>query len=263
VSEAPSGRRAELESRLAQWLDEALADEPPPDGVAAEVLAELGRPGGGVGRAAAATDLYSAWSAVTALTQEVKLQGRAFDRLTDGLSGHTAGEPAAEGPGRLRQPPPDPEPEPGRREEWLREGEERGRGEVLEVLLDVRDRLQRGHETARGQLRAAHEALARAGPGGEEQATLRREVLAAADAMERGYAMSLQRVEEQLWAQGVSEIPCAGRRFDPRRMRAVDVELRPELTDGAVLEVVRPGYQQRGEILRYAEVKVARSQERL
>src|SRR5947208_458566 len=64
------------------WLDSALAGEQPPPGLAADLLTaiENGEPLAPVeGRC----DLYALWSAITALTQEVKLQSRTFKEVGD------------------------------------------------------------------------------------------------------------------------------------------------------------------------------------
>src|SRR5215472_15902489 len=66
--------------RFEEWLDDVLRAEEPPQGIAAEILSRLDA------ESAAADgqfDLYSMWSAVTALTQEVKLQGRTFKQLSE------------------------------------------------------------------------------------------------------------------------------------------------------------------------------------
>ena len=65
--------------------------------------------------------------------------------------------------------------------------------------------------------------------------------------------------DEALEQFGVREIRCEGQRFDPRLMQAVDVEVAQDMEDGAVLEVYRPGYTWNGEVLRPAQVKVARN----
>src|SRR5438105_11352412 len=75
------------------------------------------------------------WAAMTALTQEVKLQGRSFKQLSETLA------PLA------NLAPELPEME--------RQAQERARREVLDVLLDLRDRLARGLD----QVRAARERM--------------------------------------------------------------------------------------------------------
>src|ERR1035437_1018702 len=73
------------------WLDRAIADEQPPQGLTARLLAALEngdplppleseQPG------SSGCDLYSLWVAMTTLTQEVRLQGRNFKQLNETLS---------------------------------------------------------------------------------------------------------------------------------------------------------------------------------
>lgn len=213
----------ELRERLGRWLEEVLADEPPPEGADAELVSEILRGG----ERDEETDLRSLWAAVTQLTQEVKLQGRSFDRLAQGLAAaeRPANGTAAEG------------------------GEP-----ALPVLMDVRDRLERGAQAARECLDRAREggrlrALAGAGTG---------DLVQAVEALEQGYEMATERVDRALGTYGVRAIECEGRAFDPDRMSAVAVERDGNAPDGTVLQVVRPGYERNGEILRFAEVRVAR-----
>ena len=83
-------------------------------------------------------DSYALWSAMTALTQEIKLQGRAFQELNQSLSAQTE-KIAAE----LRAVYAE------RERTMQRETERRCRREVLSALIDLRDRLGRGRESVR------------------------------------------------------------------------------------------------------------------
>ena len=77
--------REEILQRFEEWLERAVAPEEPPRGIDAEILAAVtGAAGEGEGRDPA--DAYSLRSAVTALAQEVKLQGRSFKELNETLS---------------------------------------------------------------------------------------------------------------------------------------------------------------------------------
>src|SRR5580658_3891405 len=76
--------REEILRRFDQWLGVALAAEEPPRGIDAEILAAMaGESEAQAGQTSATT--YSLWAAMTTLTQEVKLQGRAFKELNDTL----------------------------------------------------------------------------------------------------------------------------------------------------------------------------------
>jgi hypothetical protein len=72
--------RSEILQRFEQWLDAALAGEAPPQGIPAELLAADTAP------ESSPTDWHTMWEAMTALTQEVKLQGRAFKQLSETLA---------------------------------------------------------------------------------------------------------------------------------------------------------------------------------
>jgi molecular chaperone GrpE len=71
--------------------------------------------------------------------------------------------------------------------------------------------------------------------------------------------MGLDRIDEALQPLGVTEIVCNGKPFDPRIMKAADIEETGEVPDGTVLEVYRTGYMIDAEILQPAQVKVARA----
>ena len=126
--------REEILRRFEAWLDAALAAEEPPRGIGAEILAEIA--GYGDERTPAAPSTYTLWEAMTALTQEVKLQGRSFKELNDTLAAQA---------GRSLD----------RERDLPREIERRCRKEFLGVLIELRDRLGRGLESVRSAVRAA------------------------------------------------------------------------------------------------------------
>ena len=74
--------REEMVRRFEALLDAALASENPPAGIDADILESVLNDS--PDRAAndqdnaRACDSYALWAAITALTQEIKLQGRAF-----------------------------------------------------------------------------------------------------------------------------------------------------------------------------------------
>jgi hypothetical protein len=219
-----------------QWLDRALADEPPPAGLTAELLTALknGDPlpplesGQGSG-----CDLYSLWAAMTALSQEVRLQGRSFKQLHETIL-------------QSVQTPPTEVSQPRKQE--------------IDVLLDLRDRIERGGATAR---KAAQELaparlplLARWLGVGRGYVRQTQEILSA---LAQGYSLTLDTLDEALVACRVSRIAAEGQLFDPRRMTAIDVEETAAVPEGTVLAVYRNGYEWNNEIYRTAQVKVARS----
>jgi molecular chaperone GrpE len=73
-----------------------------------------------------------------------------------------------------------------------------------------------------------------------------------------GYAMSLNRIESVLPKLGVEAMNCAGQRFDPETMEAIDVVADSNRSAGEVIEEVRRGYMRNGTVFRFAQVRVAR-----
>jgi molecular chaperone GrpE len=128
--------------------------------------------------------------------------------------------------------------------EELHKLEEEGPLQAIHALLDVHEALRRGRE-------ATEEACRRLG--------WRRRLLPRAllGGLLEGYDMGCRRLERRLEELGVVEIACAGRDFDPRRMRSVESEVRSDLPAGRVLEVLRPGFTRGEQVLRYAEVRIA------
>ena len=70
--------------------------------------------------------------------------------------------------------------------------------------------------------------------------------------------MTLQRVDRLLADQRIAVIETVGRPLDPRHATAVATIEDPSAADGIVVEEVRAGFLWQGELLRPAEVIVAR-----
>jgi molecular chaperone GrpE len=75
-----------------------------------------------------------------------------------------------------------------------------------------------------------------------------------------GYTMSLQRVERVLQQSGLEAIAATGLPFDPETMEVLEVIYEDGRTASAVIEEVRRGYVWRGQVFRFAQVRVARPQ---
>jgi molecular chaperone GrpE len=239
--------RDEILRCFEQWLDEALAAADPPSGIDAEILASLAAESGdetiGTERR---SDAYALWATITALTQEVKLQGRAFRELSDGL-GSQAGRIAEEIRAVYLQ----------RERDLQRDVERRCRREILSGLVDLRDRLSRGLDSIRA---TESEMLRAATPGWLKRVWARPGDDALADrvgALTKGYELGIERLDQTLDDFGARHIHCDGQSFDPRRMNAVDREESSEVPEGTVLEVYRSGYEWNGEVFRPAQVKVS------
>jgi molecular chaperone GrpE len=209
--------RDEILRRFEARLDAALAREDAPRGIPEELLK-----GDETGAEDATVDRYRMWAALTALTQEVKLQGRTFKQLSDTLG---------------------------------RDQEARSRKEVLDGLLELRERLLRGVEAAGAREKVRPVFWDRIFRRRWEQIGHALEVV---DAMEQGYRLSVKSLDDLLARFEVREIECKGEPFDPRLMSAVDVEETLDAEEGTVLAVYRTGYEWNGAVYRPAQVRVAR-----
>lgn len=244
MSESES--REQILAGFERWLDTALAEEAPPAGIDAEILAAAmdgEAPPPDIPRA----DSYQLWSAMTALTQEVKLQGRAFEGLAQMVEKQPAALASELG-------------ENGREREReiesriRRETERRCRKETLEILIDLDDRMARGLDSVQTSRQAA------ARPLGWLERTFSKPDAAGAEvtaALARGYELALERLSHAFERLNAHQIQCLGEPFDPRTMNAVEREESGEVPEGSVLEVYKAGYEWNGEVLRTAQVKVA------
>ncbi len=265
--------------RFAKWLDDVLTEEKPLEGVAAELLSELydGRDSDTTGLPEGTYDLHSTWSALTALTQEIKLQGRAFKQLSDkmepfaGLDASIDRLLAAhrEALSDARRIAEEGRTDRTQRESELkREAHDRVRRELIGIIVEIRERLILGQRSARESQQKLNE---HRNSGRLDKFTIskfffgktadKNHLSDIVNSLKKGYRMGLDRIDEALQQLGVSEIICEGKPFDPRKMNAVDVEETAEVPDGIVLEVYRTGYMIDTNVLQPARVKVARGPE--
>src|SRR5260370_36174013 len=155
---ASSGRvsqeiREKILRGLEAWLDDALTGEESPQGLTAELLRALEN-GGPLPPIEGRRDLYSLWSAMIALTQEVKLQSRTFKQLNDTLEQvHKSSVLAMQADSSsARAMEEEQEEEEGKEESTAEQPKQPSRRlvrkEEIDLLLDLRDRLERGITSA-------------------------------------------------------------------------------------------------------------------
>ncbi|MGC9225311.1 MAG: nucleotide exchange factor GrpE [Terracidiphilus sp.] len=255
--------RERMLRNFAAWLDRALEEEQPPEGLTPELLSALrsGEPLPPLDDAHATvqgSDLYSLWSAMTTLAQEVRVQGRLFKQLNETLGKSVQNQSAQD------------RDSPSQEAAWGSAGAEEGRSEPsiggqprkqeIDLLLDLHDRMERGIATVRNATNELTPArlprLARWLGVGRGYAQHAQEILGA---LSHGYSLTLDRLDEALVACGVDRIACLNRGFDPQRMTAVDIEETAAVPEGTVVEVYREGYEWNGKVYRTAQVKVARN----
>jgi molecular chaperone GrpE len=222
--------REKLLSRFVAYLDGLDHNEPgeAPAGTAAEASEEA--------------DLFSVFVELAGLRNEVRTQSRivkeALDRFRsvfDALqSSHATLEQELK---RARADAHD-------RERALLKP-------LLLDVIDVRDRLAAGLRPA--QAAPARRWYERFRPDPEAN-----RAAAAEEARREGMRMTLRRVDRLLADQRITAIETVGRPLDPRHAAAVATVEDPATADGTVVEEVRPGFLWQGELLRPAEVIVAR-----
>lgn len=250
--------RAHLLAQFEKWMDQMLLDEPIPSGLPEHMLGEAVADAGN--KPTSEADLYSLFSALTGLTGEIRLQGRAFKQLTDLLS------PLSQTPAILEQ----------LREAQLASAESVQSlldkktndsdalpvqfSQVCNVMIDLHDRLERGLRTCDEGIQAMQTRrksgwLQRILTGSNVSDSAILSVQAIRDAG----ALTVARLAAALQEWGVQRIGRVGEPFDPDTMSAVEVRSDPQATPGTVLRVQRSGYAINNAIKATAQVTVAKT----
>jgi len=253
--------------RFEAWLDEVLVDECPPEGLGQEVLDRL-QADENAANGPDTSDLYSLCSALCALTEETRVQGRSFKQLQDRMG------QLQEDLSQLRNAPSPVQPLVESVESLLQRDDqileqqleqERQSAQqdtikmTLDVLIELRDRLTRAKAAAQTKDDSPRTSgrsglLAKLRPASGAPAK------EANPALIKELEMGMNRIDEALQHWHVRPIPCVGQIFDSQTMQAVNVADATDVPDNTVLEVCRTGYWWDDKIYRVSQVKVARSQ---
>jgi molecular chaperone GrpE len=179
-------------------------------------------------------DLRTLLAEMAALKNEVRLQARQFKTALEEVNALSE---------TLRAQNERLQAEVDRAREQAAQTQRQAERALLLGLIDLRDRLQAGADSA---VRRRPSFLSRLVPGERRYAK----------SLGAGLALTLQRVDELLLAHRVRPIPVDGLPLDPTRMRAVGVESLPDTSDGLVVREITRGFLHGGELLRTAEVIV-------
>jgi molecular chaperone GrpE len=257
--ESDDDLRARLVGQFEQWLDAMLADESAPP-VAEEWIAEALAETSDADPESAGTDLYSLFAALTGLTGEIRLQGRAFKQLTDSIAPlgdlpasldsleaaqHAAGDQLEQLAEQLKPASSGTALPPSK--------------EVLGVLFDLLERLERGLATFEAGI-AAIKANPPRGLFARMSGATRRynQMLATIEAVHEGQRLTFSRLEAANQQWGIQRVGRKGDMFDPATMTAFEVDTGSSLPDGTIVEVLRSGYMFHGQLLAGSQVKVAK-----
>lgn len=252
---APENRQR-LIAQFERWLDRMAEGEPPPPGLAPEILAAA--QAAPADRDGLESDLYTVFSALTTLSGEVRLQGRAFKQLAEALVS------LSQLPGRFDRLEAvqssisrelDRQAAERSQESTLPESQD-----VLAVIFDLRDRLGRGMQSLEESLAALQR---REGAGGWRRLlggarAGAASALTAVEGVKESYRLMLSRLDAALQQWAIAPVGAPGEAFDPERMTAVDIEVAKEFPDATILEVYRTGYAHRNRTLVTAQVKVSK-----
>lgn len=182
----------------------------------------------------ASTDLFSLYTELAALKNEVRLESRQMKNAMEKFSAvfdtlQQSNERQARAMDALHRT----------ENQALIDAESR----LLLDIIDLRDRLVAGQDIAQSYRASG----------------LARFSSAPADFVSRladGMAISVRRVDELLARYQVQSVEAIGHRFDPDTMQANVVEDHSNLPDGSVVTELRKGYVRNGERLRLTEVIV-------
>lgn len=188
------------------------------------------------------TDLYSLFSELVALKNEVRLESRQVKTALDEF--RAVFETLQASQGQLGD-------ELSRAHDAVPEYQRMVLKPVLLELLELRDRQEAGLRVLQSYRPAFMVRLL--GRRRRERDLLQ--------ALAQGQEISLRRLDQILNAQQVVALEAEGQLLDPHTMRAAELDQRTDLANGIVTEELRKGYTWQGELLRLAEVKVNRRPE--
>ncbi len=276
-SPSPQEERAQLRERILRrfevWLDEAIDPEAVPQGLAAEILDQLDAETlATTGTGSDMEDLQAVCANLVGLTDASQKQREALQKLHDdmpGVQGLTDAVTtlldtmAVEREKHAQEQAQQAQEQEKQLQEQRIQARREIFKEVLDAVVDMRDRLTEQLRTAQGQVTST-QALApppkrrwwqRSAPNGSPPENT--ETRVAVEALIKGCQLALQHVDESLDRWHVQPIDCVGQPFDSERMKAVDQEARPDVAHGTVLEVMRAGFTWNKTLLRPVEVKIA------
>ncbi len=264
----PHSAKERILERFEQLLDKALETAGPLEGIAPQIWEALAAEDSGPARQGEQTDWYQMWSVLTVLSQEIKLQGRTFHKLSEGvaslidkltvLSEHKQSDYQTMAAQLQRVN----EEIVKLRQQQFQDAQmhrHQAAQAFIDILIEMRERMMRGTESAQTSL--AQIAAERQRPmwvfRRRRRQTLQRHEEMAASLLE-GYRIHLYRIEDICRQYEIAEIDAAGKAFDPLLMKAVALDDNEALPEGTVVEVFSKGYLFSGRIHRPAEVKVVR-----
>lgn len=268
AAQDPASAKARILETFGQLLDNAFETSQTPDGIAPAIWKALGADYPDSARQDRQTDLYQLWSTLTVLSQEIKIQGRTFGKLSAGveslmskltvLSEHEQTD-FQQMTRRLQGISDEILKLRSQQFQEAQTVKQQAARAFVDVLIEMRERMIRGAESSRTSLSQIAAAMQQ--PmwlfKKRRQATVKRHY-EMFKTLADGYMINLDRIEDILKQYDIVEIDCAGKLFDPLLMKAAALDDNAALPEGTIVEVFSRGYRFAGQVHRPAEVKVVR-----
>ena len=268
LSPVPESAKEQILETFRRLLEKAFETSQAPDGIAPQIWKELAAGYPESAQSDGQTDLFQMWSVLTVLSQEIKIQGRTFNKLAEGvesllsklavLSEHeqsdyqkmtTQLQGIADEILKLRQ----------QQFQEARAVKQQAARMFVDALIEMRERMLRGAESAGAALSDTAAALRQ--PiwfFRKRRQDTRKRHFERYKTLVEGYMINLDRLEDLFKQYEIVDIHCADKMFDPLLMKAVALDDNPALPEGTVTEVFSRGYLFGGQVYRPAEVKVVR-----
>ncbi len=261
--------RERLQRRFEVWLDEALDPEAVPQGLAAEILAQLETDApGDASDATGDQDLQAMCATLVGLTETARYQGEALAQFQTNLPPvQTLAEAVSSLLNSLATDREVQAQERLQQEKKLSlEARRQIFQEVLGTVIDMRDRLRDGLTNAQAQLDVIAQAAA-AAPKRRWWHKLSKTQRSPDTSMEhtglealiKANRLALDNIDQTLDQWHVKLVEGVGQPIDSETMKIVDQVVEPHTAEGTVLKVLRVGYMWNGILCRQAEVCVTQS----
>ncbi len=262
--------RDRLKRRFEVWLDEALAPEAVPQGLAADILGQLeAETPGDASSPTNDQDLQAVCTTLVGLTDTARHQSEAFQQLRQDLPPVQAlAEAVSSLMTSLASDRESQEQERQQQEEKQRlEARRQIFQEVLGTVMDMRDRMREGLTEAQTQL----DAIPKAESASKKRLWPISSKMQSALSTSPGHAgletlikanqLALDSIDQTLTRWHVKLVEGVGLPMDGETMKIVDQMIKPDVTEGTVLKVLRTGYIWNSVLCRPAEVCVVQSTE--
>jgi len=189
-------------------------------------------------------DLYTLLEGLTALRQEISLQGRTFHEFQQPLSQYlektqTQTSSIETFMARVKSQ---------EKEEGYEDGFHEAFNFLIDPLLDTHDQFRRMNEQFQSRLKSRKKWL-----GFFQNTNELKQV-------QQSVELTLKKLNQRMQTMQIVPVARVGGAFEPQVMKAVELEPTSTMKPDHVVEIFRQGYRHQDRVLRFAEVKVSSSE---